>query len=207
MFSTRRCPTLVALLAIGATAAAQVGHEETGGPVGSADAKIILAGEIGYPLCFGDGTGLPCPFHNPGIAGRGCENSLGLGGGGLRAEGTPRVSLDTVELEVDFLPHQSTIIFLQGTGCRNNELGFPFGDGLMCMGGSVIRLGVVSTRDGRAVFPNVSDSNCLASVSTAGMIPPGGGERFYQALYRDNFPIGKKAGFNLTNAWSITWAP
>lgn len=183
--------------------------KETGNDkrIDSPDGRDVPTADIGYPICFGDDTGQPCPFKNPGMKGRGCENSLGLGGGLFWADGVPRVSQDTVKLRVDFLPNATTIFFLQGSGCRNKELGFPFGDGLMCMGGSVIRLGVVSTKQGRAEFPALFGPSCSASVSGAGMIPPSGGERYYQALYRDKLPIGKKAGFNLTNAWSMTWAP
>lgn len=187
MLSTKRCLTVLTLAAL-ATVPAQA---QTTHPT------------AGYPVCFGDGTGTPCPNNNPGKWGHGCENSVRNGGGLLWADGMGSVSRDTITLRVESLPRDSTVLFMQATGCRNNEMGFPFGNGLMCMGGSVRNLGAFRTSDGTAEFPRLGGP----SLSKAGSISPTGGERYYQVLYRDsNGPLASSQyNFNLTNAWSITW--
>jgi len=206
MFSTQGCWTVAAFAALAAVASAQ--FTPVNQPMHPANGKISpKLGDAGYAMCFGDGSGSMCPARNVGKRGRGCENSLGMGGGLMSAGGVARVSQDSIALDAQYLPRKSTALFLQGTGCRNQGLGLPFGDGLMCLGGSVIRLGAVRVDGGAAMFPPRADPASTVSVSMAGRIPPRGGERFYQVMYRDENPYGPRAHFNLTNAWSMTWVP
>ncbi|MFN0008670.1 MAG: hypothetical protein ACKVXR_12270 [Planctomycetota bacterium] len=165
------------------------------------------AAEAGYAMCFGDESGAMCPTGNQGAPGHGCENSLGLGGGLLWAEGIARISQDNIVFQVANVPRRSTVFFLQATDSRNGGLGVPFGDGLMCMGGSVMKLGAVDPLGGHALFPSQDQVSCFASISALGRIPPYGGERYYQALYRDHNEFGTAAEINLTNAWAIQWIP
>lgn len=206
MFSIRRSMTVLAPAVLAVSAWSQ--GTGSGPPYDRLvrDLKPRSA-EAGYAICFGDESGAVCPTGYQGIPGHGCENSLGLGGGLLWAEGIARISRDNLVFEVANVPRRSTVFFLQSTGCRNGKLGLPFGDGLMCMGGSVMKLGAVDPVGGHAVFPSYAPAPCFASISALGRIPPQGGERYYQALYRDPKDFGTAATFNLTNAWAVEWLP
>lgn len=210
MFPTQRYLSVLALAVLATTGSSQVtaGIRKTDpsfDPIGRTIEP--RPGEAGHAMCFGDGTGMMCPDRNVGAPGHGCENSLGMGGSLLWADGVAKVSQDTVLLQVQNLPRRSTVLFMQATGSRNGELGLPFGDGLMCMGGSMMKLGVVDPVGGSAVFPSFAPAPCFASLSAIGGIPPRGGQRYYQALYRDHDAFGSRARFNLSNAWAIEWAP
>lgn len=207
MSSARRSWAAFAAVLLAATAASQsprnLGDDMTnaGGKLGPA------ASETSYALCFGDGTGAPCPAGHFGALGRGCENSLEAGGAFLATHGEASVSSDSFSLHVDGIPRRTSVLFLQGTKLSNGGAGRPFGDGLLCLGGSVLKLGVCRVNDGSCVFPPVTAQGCSASISMLGGIPARGGTRDYQALYRDNRPAGTRANFNLTNAWVQVWTP
>src|SRR5204862_2760631 len=66
-------------------------------------------------FCFGDGSGTACPCANssPAGQGRGCLNSLGLGGR-LVAVGTASLAADTLVLAGSNMPNSSALYF-QGT--------------------------------------------------------------------------------------------
>ena len=106
-------------------------------------------------------------------------------GSRLSASGTS----NNITLHADNLPLGQTIgLFFKG----DSAIGpLPFGDGLRCVGGEVIRLRVVITNTGQADLD--LQSNLPAGEPTAG---------FYQFWYRDNSgPCG--SGFNLSSALSI----
>jgi len=206
MISIQRCSTVLALAVMTVGAVAHAGTQVKGGPFDPVNGKMERVPEnSGKALCFGDATGAKCPSNNIGKAGRGCNNSANLGGARLWADGDAKVARDTIALHVLYMPAPTTVIFLQAEGCRNNELGLPFGDGLMCLGRSTMKLGAFKARD-RATFPPPGISRTLSDV---GFLPPKGGERYYQVLYRDPQPLGTpgQGQFNLSNAWSIVWAP
>ena len=94
-----------------------------------------------------------------------------------------------------------------GTGlyvqANNYILGFfgygsPFGDGLRCVGGGLIRLEVQHSSGGT--------SQTTISIVTRGKVSAGDTKR-YQYYYRDakGSPCG--TGFNLTNGYELTWTP
>ncbi len=224
MFSTRQFVTALAWTGLAAAAAAQGGAnvpgkgsnldragglqprfevKHAGSGLPDAGGKISpTVGEAGFPMCFGDGTGSPCSAK-PGTLGHGCENSWGLGGGLLSAEGVARVSQDTVVFTALALPPSSTVVYLQGTASLNNDRGTPFGDGVMCLSGYLTRLATKRTGDGNSVYPAPGEP----SITTAGSVSPTGVTLIYQAFYRDEVPYGSRFDFNLTNAWTIHWAP
>lgn len=207
MFSARRSWTAFAVVLLAATAASQA-PAALGRDLANAGRMLgPTLGETSYALCFGDGTGAPCPAGNYGAPGRGCENSLGAGGALLWPRGEARVSSDTFKLHVDGVPRKSSVLYVQGTFAPNGGAGRSFGDGLMCVGGSMVKLGVCRIADGSSVFPPPSPGGCTASISMRGGIPLRGGTRYYQALYRDRSASGTRATFNLTNAWMQVWAP
>lgn len=162
--------------------------------------------ETGTAGCFGDGTDWPCPCGNLGDPGRGCENSFGTGGGLLEAFGVADVSADALVLVATHLPPTAPTLFYQGTvpiGGGGGVFGAPFGDGLRCVGGVVIRLGDRAAACGSCTYPATGD----LAVSVKGLVPAAGGVRYYQAWYRNNVAFCTVDSFNLTNGLQVAWAP
>ncbi len=147
---------------------------------------------VGTPFCFGDGSSGACPCGNLASAGRGCANSTGVGAI-LEGFGTAVVVADTVVLTARNCPPAKVGIFLSG---HTSVGGLPFGDGLRCLGGGLMRLGAVTSN-----AAGVATSNMSLSIRE-GLL--GGEQRHYQYWYRD--PIGPCGhGFSLTNALSVQW--
>ncbi|MDP6761295.1 MAG: hypothetical protein QF860_00335 [Planctomycetota bacterium] len=155
----------------------------------------------GVPFCLGDGGGAPCPCSNddPGGAG-GCANSTGAGAL-LYGEGVPDTVSDSVVLRgANLLASQPALLF-QGTVALNGGDGVPFGDGLRCAGGSVIRIHVVvPDASGTVAYPQTGDP----SISQDGAVSPGD-TRTYQYWYRNPSGSPCGSGFNLTNGFEISW--
>lgn len=154
---------------------------------------------VGY--CAGDGTGGGCPCGNLGLAGHGCASPATLSGARLDATGDPSVSIDTFMLRVSDLPASTVIVLLQGdTGMSQ---GTPFGAGIHCVGGSVLRL---ATRlAARSI--TVGGKSSGVSISVAGAIPPAGGTRYYQVAYREGQGACNGAPVNFSNGWRVAWRP
>ena len=156
-------------------------------------------GGVGTPVCFGDGSATPCPCGNVDLAGdAGCANSTGAGCV-LSASGSTSVAADDLELEAtNALPNQPGVFF-QGDQLLGGGAGVVFGDGLRCVGQNVIRL-EVRVPDASGDAATTLDLAALGGVSS-------GDTKHYQYWYRDpnGSPCG--AGFNLSNALSITWTP
>lgn len=154
-------------------------------------------------LCFGDSSGTACPCgNNSGLGtGAGCRHSAGAGGAKLTALGSPRVEYDSVILTATELPSGTPVLFFQGTATLAGGAGITFGDGLLCLGGTITRLSVKFANGHFAYMPYVSDLD----LSVQGLLPPGGGERFYQGWYRDSADFCTSSTFNLTNAVRIPW--
>jgi hypothetical protein len=153
------------------------------------------------PFCFGDGTGAACPCGNMGSSDSGCANSIVAAGGRLLGAGQASVALDGFFLTGTGMPNSAALYF-QGTTQVAGGLGAPFGDGLRCAGGTVIRLVTrINTANGSS-YPDVLDP----PISIRGAIPAGGGTRTYQVWYRNQSgPCG--SGHNLTNGVLVAWRP
>lgn len=151
------------------------------------------------PYCFGDDLEDPqlCPCTNPDVAGgAGCANSTGSGAV-LSASGVADTAADSFVLDASGLPATVTAIFFQGDGpTAAAGVGQPFGDGLRCAAGNIVRL-EVSASDGSG---NVSSSVSLSAVGGVAS----GETRSYQCWYRDT--TGPCAsGSNTSNAWLQEW--
>jgi hypothetical protein len=168
---------------------------------------IPNAGFRGSPVasfCSGDGSGTACPCGNSGNPGRGCENSLGTGGGLLSWSGTPSVSADDFEIDGSGMSTSGSVLYFQGTVATNTALGVTFGDGLRCVGGSVKRLGTRQNSGGASGYgAPLGDT----PISVKGVIPASGGTFFYQAWYRNAGAFCTASSFNLTNGVAATWIP
>jgi hypothetical protein len=203
MFKMKWSWSVLALVAAATVATAQT-HEQRlhNGGVGDAGGKIGPAlGDAGRAICFGDGTEVACPARNNGLPGHGCENSLGRGGALLAARGFAKISEDTVILTVDALPRGTTVLYMQGG--KAPYMPYVYGDGIMCLGGSVNRLAVKRPSDWSSTFPERGDP----TLSHAGNLPRLGATVYYQAMYRDEHPFALRDHLNLSNAWSTTWVP
>lgn len=159
------------------------------------DVRWMPVTATGY--CFG--TAATCPCANGGAPGNGCANSIFAVGGNLSAGGLASVAADSVILTGINMPNSSALYF-QGTA----QAGVVFGDGLRCVVGGVLRLGVKINAGNTSSYPVAGDP----PVSVRGMIPAAGGTRFYQCWYRNAAAaFCPPALFNLTNGLAITWTP
>ncbi|MBL8862324.1 MAG: PQQ-binding-like beta-propeller repeat protein [Planctomycetes bacterium] len=147
-------------------------------------------------FCFGDGSGTACPCGNSGASGRGCANSVSASGALLAASGGASLSNDTLILAGAGMPNSSALYF-QGT----TQVAAPFGDGLRCAGGTVIRLGTRSNAGGASSYPLAGE----APVSVRGFVPSAGSQRTYQVWYRNAADFCTPSTFNLSNGLAIAW--
>ncbi len=165
---------------------------------------VLQDREPGARFCFGDGTGTACPCGNFGAPGRGCANSVNPDGGLLWGNGFASISNDTVHLTTSGLPNNTTALLYQGTLPVAGGLGAPFGDGLRCAGGNVVRLLKRTTLCGNREFGKDVPGDPLLSVVGNVTTP---GSRIYQVWYRNAAVFCTAATFNLTNSYRIAWAP
>lgn len=154
-------------------------------------------------FCYG--TTSACPCANAGQPHAGCENSFGTGGARLVTSGIARVSADSLALNAGGLPPSVSTLFFQGTNRVAGGAGGAFGDGLRCAAGVTIRLGIKQSSSGWASYGegNVGDT----PISLRGLIPAPGGQRHYQAWYRNAAGFCSGFTFNLTNGVTVSWAP
>jgi len=147
--------------------------------------------------CSGDGSGTACPCSNDALAGQGCANSTGAGAE-LSFSGSLSVAADDLTPLCTNLPALQPALFFTGTGQVGGGNGAVFGDGLRCVGGTVVRLGVQSADAGGSASwgPGLAALAGWSAGDTANI----------QAWYRD--PGGTcGSGFNLSNAHSFTLTP
>jgi len=152
--------------------------------------------------CFGDGSGTACPCGNSGPAGAGCMNSTG-NAGHLTASGASSVSSDSVVLNASGMGAHVTSLFFQGTAQSAGGAGTVLGDGLICVSGSIKRLGTKTNSGGASSYPQAGD----APISIKGAIPATGGTFYYQTWYRDAAAFCTSDTSNLTNGVAVVWVP
>lgn len=152
--------------------------------------------------CFGDGAGTPCPCGNSGVTGNGCASSVNPNGANLATSGTPSVSNDTYVLLGTGMPNGPCLYF-QGSAQLGGGNGIVFGDGLRCVGGTIVRLGIKTNVGGASQYPDVGDTPIATKA------PPSPPQTCYnQVWYRDSAAgFCTAAVFNLTNGRSATWIP
>ncbi len=158
---------------------------------------------------FCNGTVVLCPCGNAGQGAAGCENSATTGGGLLRAFGRATIAGDQVTLLASGLPGQTSAFFFQGTLRENAGLGAPFGDGLRCAGGPIVRLSQYGVVAGTAAT-GYGGSDGLGNGSTVPVHVQGNvtgpGTRTYQIWYRNSATFCTSAMHNLSNGVEIVWA-
>jgi hypothetical protein len=157
---------------------------------------------------FCNGTVALCPCANAGQGAAGCENSALTGGALLRAFGRASLGADQVTLLANGLPGQTSAFFFQGQLRENAGLGAPFGDGLRCAGGPIVRLSQYGVVSGTAAT-GYGGSDGLGNGSTVPIHVQGNvtgpGTRTYQVWYRNSATYCTSATHNLSNGVEITW--
>ncbi|MCK6446430.1 MAG: hypothetical protein L6Q99_08580 [Planctomycetes bacterium] len=155
------------------------------------------------PFCFGDAaSSVVCPCANHGVAKHGCENSATTGGATLEAFGDP--ANDSVRLVATRELPSALSFVMQAPAVHANPK--PFGDGLLCIGGTLKRLYVKNATGGALSVPGASDPSIQTRSAALGDPLTPGVTRYYQIYYRDPAATHCTAGtFNLTNAVAITW--
>ena len=175
----------------------------TGGSLGGPSAGSYDAWFARYDssavtaYCFGDGSGTTCPCANNGPSGQGCTNSSGPGAV-VSSMGSTSVSANDLALTASNLLASQPALLFAGLNAINGGNGDPFGDGLRCSGGSVVRLGFqVPDGNGHATYG--------PGLAALGGFGPGDVRRF-QVWYRD--PAGPCAsGFNLSHGMEVVFIP
>ncbi len=152
--------------------------------------------------CFGDGSATACPCGNPGATGNGCASSVSPDGAHLSGGGSTSVAADGFVLSGSQMPN-GTALYFQGTDAQNGGNGVVFGDGLRCVGGTIIRLGTKTNAAGASQYPAGGD----LPVSVRGLVPAAGGVRRYQVWYRNAADFCMPSTFNLSNGVETTWTP
>lgn len=147
--------------------------------------------------CFGDSGGFGCPCGNNGLFGNGCANSGNAFGANLASVGVPSLSADTFALQGSGMPN-GFVLYFQGTGAAAAH----FGDGILCVGGVITRLGLEANLAGASQYPSGLD----LPISQQGLPSVGSAFR-YQAWYRDAPAFCTAATFNLSNGLTAFWAP
>lgn len=172
-------------------------------PNGLLDVFLVdLAPATARTVCAGFGALAACPCSNTGGIGHGCTSSFGGGGPRLVALGEARVAADSLTLDATILPPGTSTLFLQSTALQNGGNGTPFGDGLRCVGGTVVRLG---QRPAVGGWASLGARPGDAPLSTTGGVPAVGGTRYYQAWFRNSAVFCTTATFGFTNAAEVTW--
>jgi hypothetical protein len=169
-----------------------------------ATSRLAITGAmtIGTSFCKGDGSGTACPCGNSAPSGTnsGCLSSLGVGGT-LVATGVASIANDSVTLVGTNMPNSSALYF-QGTTQQSGGAGAPFGDGLRCASGTIVRLGTTTNVGGASQYP----FGTAPHVSVKGAVTSPG-TRTYQVWYRNAASFCTVSTFNLTNGLELSWAP
>jgi hypothetical protein len=129
----------------------------------------------------------------------GMPNTTGLGGT-ISFSGSAFVSFNDLTLVGTDVPTNQFGIFYYGPNQVNGGAGVPFGEGMRCVGGQTVRLPVVNTGPSGLPARNIDNTQAPHSQN----LQPGSTWNF-QFWFRD--PLGGPAGWNLTDALSITFCP
>jgi subtilisin-like proprotein convertase family protein len=131
-------------------------------------------------LCSGESPA-PCPCSNHGAPDHGCASAFNPQGArleGIAPAGIVRLDDDSIELRATQLDPFQLCVFAQGS-LHASE---PFGDGRLCLGGSVQRLAAKFTGLGWTSYPGLFDAPLA---DRHGLLAPGG-TRIYQVFFRSS---------------------
>jgi len=191
---------------VGGDALVVTGYVSSVNGVPSQNLGVVRACTEAESFCAGDGSGVvACPCANSGLPGRGCDNASATGGALLTANGATQP--DTLVLSAIGARPSALCVFVQGS----SELAQPavFGDGLRCVGGSLLRLYTKTAVAGATSAPAPGDFTIRQRAANLAQPIALGSTRTYQLYYRDvstTFCPTPTGGFaNLSNALRVTW--
>lgn len=147
-----------------------------------------------------------CPCRNPGTGTTGCNNSDETGGAQLFAAGSPSIGNDSLVFSTTGEKATALSIVLQGT---TQNGGVVFGQGVLCIGGNLVRLYVKTAVGGSITAPAGGDPSVSTRSAALGDVLSLGTTRYHQVYYRDPFVnlslCPETATFNATQALSVVW--
>lgn len=163
------------------------------------DVRVLA--EPGRTICPGTVVPTACPCDWILDVGGGCRNSL-YRSATLQSGGVASVAADTLRFQAAEMPSGTAATLFQGTATP--AVPTPFGDGLLCVGGSLVRLGTLFAPTGSASWPHP----LVGPLAQAGSVASSGQDRYYQVVYRDAVPTHcTSATFNQTSGQRVTWSP
>jgi hypothetical protein len=153
-------------------------------------------------FCYGDGTLTACPCGNDSAIAQaaGCANSFGFGAS-LAGGGNPSLAADALVLNAQGASGSSLLI-AQGTAFHANGAGMPLGDGLRCIGGSIVRIATRPLAGGALQYPQAGD----IPISVRGGVVSAG-TRTYQGFFRNAAAFCTPSTQNSTNGVIVHWTP
>ena len=143
-----------------------------------------------------------CPCGNTGAAANGCAHSSGVNGAHL--DGLGVAASDSVQLDVTGMPANAFTLFMQ-----HDALGDAvFHDGVICAGGTLVRLRGRNAAGGASLFPDLSiPLDATTTLSQRGGVTVGSGvRRYYAAFFRNaSTTFCPPATANVTNGLRVLW--
>jgi Tol biopolymer transport system component len=172
-----------------------------------------LQGTAFTSLCDpGVGGVSACPCSNPASGpDRGCDNSSATGGAELSASGGSFLSSDSLVFRSNGETPTALSIVIQGNALIAG--GVAYGQGIRCVGGSVLRRLFVRLASGGSITApdlEAGDTTVSASSAARGDVIQPGESRGYFVFYRDPVVLGgcpAAATFNATQTGQVTWSP
>ena len=162
------------------------------------DVRIVA--EPGQTICPSPNYDNSCPCQSYFGVGGGCFNSLSKSAT-LFSDGTASLANDTLALRAADMPPGTAATLIQASASGAQV---TFGDGVLCVTGSLVRLGTQFAPTGSISWPHPA----LGPISSAGSVSAAGGDYFYQVIYRDAVPTHcTSATFNQTSAQRVSWQP
>jgi hypothetical protein len=158
-------------------------------------------------FCFGDGSVVACPCANNGSPGHGCDNSAHTSGALLSVSGAASLASDTVLFDASGEKPNALSVLTQGQTQVN---AVPFGQGLRCVSGHLVRMYVEHATNGAFSAPTGSEPKVHARSAAAGDTIASGSSRYYFAYYRDPTVLGgcpSTSTFNSTQSLRLIWSP
>jgi hypothetical protein len=157
-----------------------------------------------FAFCAGDGldpqVGVACPCLNFGAPGHGCASSRDPHGAVLTLSGLPQAN--AIVLHGYGMPATTNVLFLKSDFSITAATGLAFGDGISCLTGTLVRLGVKGNAGGQAHYPEAGDP--LLSTQS-GTFPGSGLAATYQIHYRNPAAYCPPSTSNMTNAVLLVW--
>jgi len=158
-------------------------------------------------FCAGDGSfedhTTACPCGNEATTpGHGCGHSFDPGGARLTATGL--AAADNVILTTNFTPATAFTLMMQHSAAADGT----FHDGVLCAGGTLIRLRGRGAVGGSITFPDSNFPNDVTlTLSQRGQVVVGSGvRRYYGGWYRNaSTTFCPPATANVTNGFLIDW--